>query len=51
MSPAPSVLVVDAPERVGLLAAELVANRLRARPRARLLLPTGRTPRGTSSRR
>jgi glucosamine-6-phosphate deaminase len=30
--------------RVGLLAAELVANRLRARPRLRLILPTGHTP-------
>ena len=32
------------PRRVGLLAAELVANRLRASPAARLLLPTGRSP-------
>jgi hypothetical protein len=32
--------------RVGLLGAELVANRLRARPGLRLLLPTGRTPEG-----
>jgi len=39
-------LVVDAPQRVGLVAAELVLNRLLARPRARLLLPPGRTPRG-----
>lgn len=31
--------------RVGSLAAELVANRLRARPRLRLVLPTGHTPR------
>ena len=40
------VLVVSDPRRVGLVAAELVANRLRARPAARLLLPTGHTPRG-----
>jgi glucosamine-6-phosphate deaminase len=39
-------LVLDHPERVALLAAELVANRLRARPGLRLLLPTGRTPIG-----
>ena len=34
------------PSHVGLTAAELVANRIRARPRARVLLPTGHTPRG-----
>jgi glucosamine-6-phosphate deaminase len=37
-------LVLAGPSEVGLLAAELVLNRLSARPRARLLLPTGRTP-------
>ena len=37
-------LVLEDPRRVGLLAAELIRNRLIARPRARLLLPTGRTP-------
>jgi glucosamine-6-phosphate deaminase len=31
---------------VALLGGELVANRLRARPRLRLILPTGKTPRG-----
>jgi glucosamine-6-phosphate deaminase len=36
----------DSPEAVGRLAAELVLNRLVARPRARMLLPTGHTPRG-----
>jgi glucosamine-6-phosphate deaminase len=36
--------VVADPRRVGLLAAELIANRLSARPSARLLLPTGHTP-------
>jgi glucosamine-6-phosphate deaminase len=41
----PAPLVLDEPGRVGLVAAELVANRLQARPGARLLLPTGRTPR------
>src|SRR6478609_9110633 len=42
----PCRLVLDDAERVGLLGAELVANRLRARPGLRLLLPTGRTPAG-----
>ena len=37
----PSVLVLDAADRVALTAAELVANRLRARPRLRVLLPAG----------
>jgi glucosamine-6-phosphate deaminase len=37
-------LVLADPRRVGLLAAELIVNRLAARPGARLLLPTGRTP-------
>lgn len=32
--------------RVALLAAELIANRLRARPALRLILPTGHTPLG-----
>jgi glucosamine-6-phosphate deaminase len=41
---APAPLVLAESHRVGLVAAELVANRLSARPRARLLLPTGRTP-------
>jgi glucosamine-6-phosphate deaminase len=44
--PPPCPLVLDDPHRVGLLGAELVANRLRARPGLRLLLPTGRTPGG-----
>jgi glucosamine-6-phosphate deaminase len=43
-SPAP--LVLEDPRRVGVLAAELVLNRLAARPDARLLLPTGRSPQG-----
>ncbi|HEX6618623.1 MAG TPA: 6-phosphogluconolactonase, partial [Solirubrobacteraceae bacterium] len=42
----PSLLVLDDPYHVGLTAAELVANRIRARMRARVLLPTGHTPRG-----
>jgi glucosamine-6-phosphate deaminase len=41
-----SPLVLAGPERVALLAGELVANRLRARPGLRLILPTGRTPLG-----
>lgn len=43
---APAPLVVADPRRVGELAAELVVNRLLARPSARLLLPTGRSPQG-----
>jgi glucosamine-6-phosphate deaminase len=43
---APAPLVVGDPRRVGELAAELVVNRLLARPSARLLLPTGRSPQG-----
>ena len=39
-------LVLDDPPRVGLLGAELLANRLRARPGLRIALPTGRTPHG-----
>jgi glucosamine-6-phosphate deaminase len=41
-----SLLVLDDDVHVGLTAAELVANRIRARPRMRVLLPTGHTPRG-----
>lgn len=41
-----SLLVLDDAAHVGLTAAELVANRIRARPYLRLLLPTGHTPRG-----
>jgi glucosamine-6-phosphate deaminase len=44
--PSPAPLVLGDPRRVGLLAAELIVNRLHARPRARMLLPTGRTPDG-----
>jgi glucosamine-6-phosphate deaminase len=43
---APTPLVVGDPRRIGLLAAELVVNRLNARPYARLLFPTGQTPTG-----
>ena len=39
-------LVLDHPLRVAILGGELVANRLRARPRLRLILPTGHTPLG-----
>jgi glucosamine-6-phosphate deaminase len=39
-------LVLAHPMRVALLAAELVANRLRARSALRLILPTGHTPLG-----
>jgi glucosamine-6-phosphate deaminase len=42
--PASAPLVLADARRVGLLAAELVANRVRARPSLRVLLPTGRTP-------
>jgi glucosamine-6-phosphate deaminase len=45
MRPA-SPLVLSHPMRVALLGGELVANRLRARPRLRLILPTGHTPLG-----
>jgi glucosamine-6-phosphate deaminase len=41
---APAPLVLADPRRVGLVAAELLVNRLSARPAARLLLPTGRSP-------
>jgi uncharacterized SAM-binding protein YcdF (DUF218 family) len=37
-------LVLDDPGRVALVAAELVANRMRARPGLRLVLPGGRLP-------
>jgi len=40
----PSVLVLDDARHVGLTAAELVANRIRARTRLRVLFPTGHTP-------
>jgi glucosamine-6-phosphate deaminase len=43
---APAPLVLADPGRVGLVAAELVADRMAARPASRLLLPTGRTPGG-----
>ena len=39
-------VVLADPRRVGIVAAELVADRLAASPSARLLLPTGRTPDG-----
>jgi glucosamine-6-phosphate deaminase len=39
-------LVLRHPMNVALLGAELVANRLRARPALRLILPTGHTPLG-----
>jgi glucosamine-6-phosphate deaminase len=42
--PAPAPLVLADPRRVGTVAAELVLNRLWARPRSRMLLPTGRSP-------
>jgi glucosamine-6-phosphate deaminase len=38
--------VLAGADAVAQTAAELIANRLRARPRLRLLLPTGRTPLG-----
>lgn len=41
-----SPLVLRHSSRVALLGAELVANRLRARPAMRLILPTGHTPLG-----
>jgi glucosamine-6-phosphate deaminase len=44
--PPPAPLVLADPRRIGLVAAELVANRLRARAGLRLLLPTGRSPDG-----
>src|SRR4051812_29888030 len=43
---APGLAVVSEPRRVALLAAELVANRLRARTALRLLLPPPATAPG-----
>jgi glucosamine-6-phosphate deaminase len=45
-SPPQAPLVLDHSLRVALLGGELVANRLRARPQLRLILPTGHTPLG-----
>lgn len=46
-APAPVCpLVLDDARHVGLVGAELVANRLRARPGMRIALPTGHTPEG-----
>ena len=42
----PAPLVLADPHRIGLLAAELVVNRLSAREGLRLLLPTGHSPAG-----
>ena len=42
--PAPAPLVLAEPRHVGTVAAELMLNRLWARPHARMLLPTGRSP-------
>ena len=42
--PPPAPLVLTDPHRIGSVAAELVLNRLLARPGIRLLLPTGRSP-------
>ncbi|HET8952184.1 MAG TPA: 6-phosphogluconolactonase [Solirubrobacteraceae bacterium] len=42
--PPPTPLVVADPHRIGLVAAELVANRMSARAPVRVLLPTGRSP-------
>ena len=44
--PPPAPLVLANAHRVGAVAAELVLNRLWARPHLRLLLPTGRSPQG-----
>ena len=46
MTSRPAPLVLRHHANVALLAAELVANRLRARPGLRLILPTGHTPLG-----
>jgi glucosamine-6-phosphate deaminase len=46
MATVSSLLVLAGPSEVEALAAEIVANRLRGRPRLRLLLPTGHTPLG-----
>src|SRR5437870_7491868 len=42
----PTPLALGHHRNVALLAGELVANRLRARPGLRLILPTGHTPLG-----
>ena len=44
--PGQAPLVLAGAEEVAQTAAELIANRLRARPLLRMLLPTGRTPLG-----
>jgi glucosamine-6-phosphate deaminase len=49
MSASP-LLVLDSPDDVAATAAALVANRLGARPRLRVLLPTGHTPEGLYAR-
>jgi glucosamine-6-phosphate deaminase len=46
MLPPPAPLVLADEGRVAHTAAELIANRLHARPSLRMLLPTGRTPLG-----
>ena len=46
LPPGPAPLVLAGADAVAQTAAELIANRLRARPRLRMLLPTGRTPLG-----
>jgi glucosamine-6-phosphate deaminase len=46
VTPTTAPLVLSRAGRVTLLGAEIVANRLRARPRLRLILPTGHTPLG-----
>jgi glucosamine-6-phosphate deaminase len=50
MGDSSSLLVLDGPGEVEALAAEIVANRLRGRPRLRMLLPTGHTPLGMYSK-
>jgi glucosamine-6-phosphate deaminase len=47
--PVPAPLVLADEERVAHTVAELIANRLHARPRLRMLLPTGRSPLGVYS--
>ena len=44
LAPGPAPLVLAGADEVAQTAAELIANRLRARPRLRMLLPTGHTP-------
>src|SRR3954471_17370486 len=46
MTPAPAPLVLGSPRDVARTVAELIANRLRARPRLRLLLPDRETDPG-----